>query len=80
MRITEDTEPFPGVQPHYWGLMNDGDELPDLSTNYTDAFFGVDAGLASGSGGRAAYSASATAPEAAATQALSFPAVDPAPF
>ena len=76
MKINEDTEPFPGVQPHYWGLMSDGDELPDFSTNYADAFFGVDAGPASGSGGRAADPAASTAPGAAATPALSFPAVD----
>ena len=43
MKITEDTVPFPGVPPHYLGLMSDGDELPDFSTNYVDAFFGVNA-------------------------------------
>ena len=53
MKITEDTVPFPGIPQHYWGLMSDGDELPDFSTNYADAFFGVNAGPASGGGGRA---------------------------
>ena len=81
MKITEDTEPFPGVPPHYWGLMSDGDELPDFSANYADAFFGVNAGPASGGGGRATAPAAATAPGAAATPASAFPAVDPAaPF
>ena len=58
--------------------MSVGDELPDFSTNYADAFFGVDAGPGSGGGGRAAAPAAATALDAAATPAPAFPAVDPA--
>ena len=53
VKITEDTEPFPGAPQHYWGLMSDGDEFPYCSTNYADAFFVVDAGPASGGGGQA---------------------------
>ena len=68
MKITEDTKPFPGVPQHYWGLMSDGDELPDFSANYADAFFGV--------GGRAAAPAAATAPGAAATPASAAPFLD----
>ena len=78
MIITEYTEPFPCVPPHYWGLMSVGNELPDFSTKYADAFFGVDAGPGSGGGGRAAAPAAATALDAAATPAPAFPAVDPA--
>ena len=78
MKITEDTKPFPGVPQHYWGLMSDGGELPYFSANYADAFFGVNAGPASGGGGRTAAPAAATAPGAAATPASAFPAVDPA--
>ena len=75
MIITEDTKPFPGVPPHYWGLMSDGDELTDISTNYAGAFFGIGAGPASGGGGRAAASAAATALGAAATPAPAFPSL-----
>ena len=69
MKITEDTKPFPGVPPHYWSLMSDGDELPYCSANYADAFLGVNAGPASGGGGRATAPAAATTPGAAATGA-----------
>ena len=31
MKITDDTEPFPGIPPHFWGVMSDGDELPDFT-------------------------------------------------
>ena len=31
MKITEDNEPFPGVPPHIWGVISDGDELPDFT-------------------------------------------------
>ena len=66
MKITGDTKPCPlsrrpTAAEHYWGLMSDGDELPDFSANYADAFFGVNAGTASGGGGRAAAPAAATA-------------------
>ena len=60
----------------HWGLMSLGDELPYFSTNYAEAFFGVDAGPCGGD--RAAAPAAATAPDAAATPAPAFPAVDPA--
>ena len=67
----------------FWGVMSNGDGLPKFTSGYTDAFFGVDASRcpASGGGGRTAAPAATTAPGAAATPALSFPAdaaVDPA--
>ena len=34
MKITDDTEPFPGIPPHFWGVMSDGDELPDFTPDY----------------------------------------------
>ena len=79
MKITEDTQPFPGVTQHFWGVMSDGDELPEFIPGYADAFFGVDASgcPASGGGGRTAAPAAATAPGAAATPAVSVRAVDP---
>ena len=80
MKITEDTEPLPGVTQHFWGVMSDGDELPEFTPGYADALFGVDASgcPASGGGGRTAAPAAATAQGGAATPALSFPLVDPA--
>ena len=77
LRITQDNEPFPGVPPHFWVVMSDGDELPDFTPDYAEAGFGVDAGPASGGGGQsAAAPAAATALGAAATPVF-FPAVDP---
>ena len=70
MKITEDTVPFPGVPPHFWGVMSDGDTLPDFTADHVNALFGVD-GPASGVGGQA------TAP-APATDQGSLPAVEPA--
>ena len=52
LRITQDNEPFPGVPPHFWVVMSDGDELPDFTPDYAEAGFGVDAGPASGGGGQ----------------------------
>ena len=79
MKITDYTEPYPGIPPNFWGVMSDGDELPDFTPGYAEACFGVDACPASGGGGQsAAAPAAATAPGAAATPAPSFPAVDPA--
>ena len=43
--------------------MSDGDELPDFTPDYADAFFGVDTGTASGGGGRTVEApVAATAP------------------
>ena len=79
LRINQDNEPFPGVPSHFWGVMRDSNELPDFTPDYAEACFGVDAGPTSGGGGQsAAAPAAATALGAAATPALSFPAVDPA--
>ena len=70
MKITEDTVPFPGVPPHFWGVMSDDDTLPDFTPDHVNALFGVD-GPASGDGD------GATAP-APATDPGSLPAVEPA--
>ena len=59
MKITEDTVPFPGVPPHFWGVMSDGDTLPDFTADHVNALFGVD-GPASGVGGQATAPAPAT--------------------
>ena len=77
LKITDDTEPFPGIPPHFGGVISDGQELPDFTPDYAKACFGVDAGPASGGGDQQASApAAATAPGAAATPAPSFPAVD----
>ena len=76
MQITEDNEPFPGVQLHFGGVMSDGGEFPNFTPDYTKDCFGVEACPAScGRGRSAAAPANATASGAAATQAPSFSAV-----
>ena len=62
-----------------WGVMSNGDELPDFTQDYADAVYGGNTGPASecapGGGGWTAGPVAATAPGAAATPALSFPAL-----
>ena len=41
MKITENTEPFPGVPPHFWGVMSDEDKLPDFTPDCADDVFGL---------------------------------------
>ena len=37
MKITDGTEPFPGIQQHFWDVTSDGDELPDFTPDYAGA-------------------------------------------
>ena len=41
MKITNDIEPFPGIQPHFGGVMSDGDKLLDFTPDNAEACFGV---------------------------------------
>ena len=52
MKITEDNEPFPGNPPHFWGVMSDGNKLPDFTPDYAEACLAVDAGPAFRDGGQ----------------------------
>ena len=38
MKITKDNESFPGVPPHFWGVMSDDNELPNFTPDYAEAF------------------------------------------
>ena len=84
MKITDDIESFPGIPPHFGGVMSDGDKLLESIPDYAEACFGVDTCPASGGGGRSAAapglreSCGCDGFGRSGNTSPSFPAVDPA--